>query len=405
MKPPTDLPETLSEQQVARTRFSRGWGLFQATLGHGFGEALWLFVTLRVALSALAWTIARLAPVPETCNQANYIPGHRQGFDFLLEGVWLRWDACWYEKIAASGYHRGDPSVNVGPRFPLLQRAGGFLFGGNLTLSGLVVTGLAYIVALTGLYRLLTRDFDETLARHTILYVSIFPTAFFFFAPFSEALFLGLAVWTILLAREGKWFWAGTLAFLCGLVRVQGVLLALPLAWEALQYWRAGRRHWPAWLAIVLAPLSFTLLTVYTKLVTGLTTFETQNIVWGNKLRFPWDVLALSWQEIAQHDNPIEVLNLLTVILCCIALLAGVRRLPVSYTLYAVPQVLLILLHENYVTPLTGTLRYALVIFPVFIVLARWSTQSRRFHYSWLIFSLALLGILLYAFLTGPFVA
>ncbi|MGN6673154.1 MAG: hypothetical protein ACTHMA_07630 [Thermomicrobiales bacterium] len=377
----------------------------RAALHGGLGEALWLFVTLRVVLSALAWTIARLAPMPETCDQAGYIPGHRQGLDLLLEGVWLRWDACWYEKVAAFGYQRGDPSVNFLPLFPWLQRAGGFLFGGNLTLSGLVVTGLAYIVALTGLYRLITRDFDEALARNTVLYISIFPTAFFFFAPFSEALFLCLAVWAILLAREERWGWVGALALLCGLVRVQGVVLALPLAWEAFQQWRAGRRRWLAWLAVTLAPLSFALLTLYTKLATGTTTFETQSVVWGNQLRWPWEVLALSWREITRHNNPMEVLNLLTVVLCCMALLAGVRRLPISYTIFAATQVFLILLHENFVTPLTGTLRYALVLFPVFVVLASWGLRSRRLHYSWLILSLALIGVLLYAFLTGPFVS
>ncbi|MGN6671656.1 MAG: hypothetical protein ACTHMA_00030, partial [Thermomicrobiales bacterium] len=133
--------------------------------------------------------------------------------------------------------------------------------------------------------------------------------------------------------------------------------------------------------------------------------FETQSVVWGNQLRWPWEVLALSWREITRHNNPMEVLNLLTVVLCCVALLAGVRRLPISYSLFAAPQVLLILLHENFVTPLTGTLRYALVLFPVFVVLASWGLRSRRLHYSWLILSLALLGVLLYAFLTGPFVA
>ena len=116
--------------------------------------------------------------------------------------------------------------------------------------------------------------------------------------------------------------------------------------------------------------------------------------------------VAATLLGVAVRRGPTPVrLSLILVSGGTLVLLAGVRRLPVSYSLFAAPQVLLILLHENYVTPLTGTLRYALVIFPVFVVLAGWGLRSRRLHYSWLILSLALLGVLLYAFLTGPFVA
>ncbi len=51
-----------------------------------------------------------------------------------------------------------------------------------------------------------------------------------------------------------------------------------------------------------------------------------------------------------------------------------------------------------------STSRYLLVVFPVFVVLALLG-RHRRPHYSWLILSLMLLGFLLFAFLSGPFVA
>jgi hypothetical protein len=43
--------------------------------------------------------------------------------------------------------------------------------GNNLTLSGLVVSGLAYLAAALGLYRLLAEDFDPAVARRTIVYL------------------------------------------------------------------------------------------------------------------------------------------------------------------------------------------------------------------------------------------
>jgi hypothetical protein len=63
---------------------------------------------------------------------------------------------------------------------------------------------------------LIARDFEPVVARRTVLLISIFPSAFFLFAPFTEALFLALAVWCIAMARERRWLLAGALGFLAG---------------------------------------------------------------------------------------------------------------------------------------------------------------------------------------------
>ena len=71
------------------------------------------------------------------------------------------------------------------PLYPLLMRAASLPLADNLTLGGLAVSGAAYIAAMTGLYRLVRDDFDDPVARRAILYLSIFPIAFFLFAPFT----------------------------------------------------------------------------------------------------------------------------------------------------------------------------------------------------------------------------
>ena len=67
------------------------------------------------------------------------------------------------------------------------------------------MSGVAYVGAMVGLYRLVARDLDPATARRTMVLISIFPSAFFLFAPFTEALFLALAVWTLVAARERRW--------------------------------------------------------------------------------------------------------------------------------------------------------------------------------------------------------
>jgi hypothetical protein len=369
----------------------------------GFGEALWLFVTMRVVFSLFALMASVLFQLPAPCTWEGGPLVNATGLSFRLLGVWQRWDACWYEKIAAVGYQPNDSAVAFFPLYPLLMRAAGAPLAGNLTLGGMIVSGVAYIAAMTGLYRLTLGDFDEQAAQRAVLYVSVFPAAFFLFAPFSEALFLALAVWALYLARRGAWGRAAMIALLAGLARTQGALLALPLAWEVVCQWRAGRRRLAGALVSLLPPCGFLLFLAYSKVFAGWTTFQAQQ-AWGLAARTPWAAAALSWQHIRQRGDAIEALNLALLGLFVIILIIGLRELPLSYTLYAAPQLLLIGTRQNFFSPLMATSRYVLVLFPAFVVLAL-LLQHRRLHYSWLILSLLLLALLLYAFLSGPFVA
>ena len=72
-------------------------------------------------------------------------------------------------------------------------------------------------------------------ARTTILLIAIFPTAFFFLAPYSESPFLLLSVSAFWFARRDRWALAGLMGALAALTRSIGVLLVLGLAVEAIQ--------------------------------------------------------------------------------------------------------------------------------------------------------------------------
>ena len=173
---------------------SRSWswpggGRLRGALPGGPGEALWLFVTLRLAFSLFALLASLVFRLARPCSGKEVRPPllHATGLDFRLLGVWQDWDACWYERIATVGYQPGDPSVNFFPLYPLLMRVTGMLLGGNLTLGGLVVSSVTYVAAMVGLYRLTCYDSGERVARRALLYISVFPTTFF--APFTESLF------------------------------------------------------------------------------------------------------------------------------------------------------------------------------------------------------------------------
>lgn len=395
------------------------------SLPEGLGDALWLFVLLRVGLGLFAVFVWAHVTIPGPCHFELARDGWRtippladSGAEFPFVGIWQRWDACWYSKVATFGYEPYEDSVAFWPLMPALMRIVSWPLGGDVALSGLVVAGIAYVAAATGLYRLVARDFSRPVARRTVLFISIAPAAFFLFAPFTEALFLALSVWTIVAARERAWWLAAAAALLASLTRIQGVFLVLPIAWEAWRAWReggmpsggrvspSGGRPWPlaGSVAATVAPLAGWLGFVgWSELTLGRTPLDAQDVWGGRQFHPPWEVVDASWRWIVDHQDPVQAVNLALLILFAVLLLVGLRRLPASYSLYAIPQLILIGTRIQ-PTPLTSTTRYLEVLFPAFVVAAL-AARGWRAQGTWIAASLLLLAALLWLFVTGDFVA
>src|SRR5918997_1730026 len=166
-----------------------------------------------------------------------------------------RWDAAWYLRIAESGYGGGGVRAAFFPLYPLLVRAGATPFGaspGALLVAAYAVALAAFLGALVLLHRLVSLELGRPLAQPALLLLAVFPAAAFFGAPYSESLFLLLAVGAFYAARTGHWAWAGACAGLASATRSAGLLLLIPLA---LIWWSATARRVrdAAWLLI--APL------------------------------------------------------------------------------------------------------------------------------------------------------
>jgi hypothetical protein len=396
----------------------------RARLPAGFEDAIALFLTMRVALGLVVIYLWWRGGVPGPCHfelarngWLTVPPLADEGVGLPLVGVWQRWDACWYGKIATFWYEPQELSVNFWPLFPLLTGFISPLVGGGVALAGLVVSGIAYVFAMVGLYRLVARDVDPVTARRTVVVLSIFPSAFFLFAPFTEALFLALAVWTMVAARERRWVLAGAVGLLAALTRIQGVFLIFPVGWEVAV--AAGLTAWRPWRSLALPAidwgvigrgliavggpaLGFWSFIGYTAATVGQTPLDTQD-AWGGKEFFPpWEVVDAAWTWAIERSDPLQAFNLILLIGFGVLLVVAARRLPISYTLYALPQFVLLATRIQ-PTPLTSTNRYLLVIFPVFVVLALipWA----RVRLAWGITSILFLALLLTEFQRGTFVA
>jgi hypothetical protein len=205
------------------------------------GLRLGLFVLGLVATALLpshvAFPHSLPGPVPVPGWPAHEItPGAHNLFT-----AWERFDALWFLRIATTGYAAGDGSAAFFPLYPMAIRAVSFVIGGHPLAAGLLVSNAAFFGALVVLFFLTSSELSPGAARKTVLYIAIFPTAFFFLAPYSESLFLLLSVGSFWAARRRKWPLAGALGALAAATRVFGLLLAPALAMEAVHQWREAR--------------------------------------------------------------------------------------------------------------------------------------------------------------------
>jgi hypothetical protein len=159
-----------------------------------------------------------------------------------------RYDSGWYLAILERGYGQappaGQPSEHVFfPLYPVLARAvrwvfrvDGFVAGQILSITSFFGAGLLF--AAEGRRRL-----GEAGGRRALLFLLLYPTAFFLVAMYSESLFLLLALAALREARRDRPIAAAILGLLTGLTRLTALALALPLAIEA---FRAAGQGGPA---------------------------------------------------------------------------------------------------------------------------------------------------------------
>jgi Gpi18-like mannosyltransferase len=157
---------------------------------------------------------------------------------YWMVNVFSRRDAAWYLDIAKHGYSfsPGEQSNTAFfPLYPALIWAAAKLAGhsdATILAVGIVLSNLSLLVALFYLNALVSLDFDEEVARRTILYVLVFPTTLFLSAFYSESLFLVAIIVAFYYARRANWLGAGLAGAAATLTRPPGVVIFAALALE-----------------------------------------------------------------------------------------------------------------------------------------------------------------------------
>ncbi len=138
-----------------------------------------------------------------------------------------RWDAPHYLEIAQNWYvNTGDPAnfIVFFPLYPILIR----LITPNfdyVNISALIVANVCSLIAFFYLYKLAKLEFNSKVAVKAVLFMSIFPMAYFLSAPYTEGLFFATVIASIYYARTNRWEVAGLLSMFAALSRLAGLLL------------------------------------------------------------------------------------------------------------------------------------------------------------------------------------
>lgn len=343
-------------------------GVVVPRIRDGLVPTLWAFLGARVLLFVVSAVGVGLVAMPE--GQPIGVPGWParapdQGWEALVTAT-ERQDALWYLRIATRGYDAGDASAAFFPLYPLTVRAVGSAPGLGPLGAGLLVANAAAFGALLMLHALTRLEFgDPEVARRAVLFTALFPTGFFLLAPFTEALFLLLAVSAFWFARRDRWGWAALAGAGAALTRPVGLVVAVGLAVEAIRQWRAeGRPALPRAVAVAAAGLAPLLYAgawwVWER--TPLAPLDAQ-ANWQREEWLPWVTVGRAI-DLAWRFRTWWLVDVVVVAVVVAGLLLVSRRVVAGYGVYAWMSLLIPLALPFPARPLLSAPRFVLVLFP-----------------------------------------
>ena len=203
----------------------------------------------------------------------TYFPiEHRTRWEIPLElraPLYAKFDSGWYLAIIEWGYGKPPPDGKPSNHafFPLYPTAAKVLRD-TLAIdgfhAGLVVTYLCLFLSMSAFFREGIERLGEKDARASVVFLLLFPTAFFFVAVYAESMFLLFALLAFRDARRGPTGKAVLWGFLLGLTRASA-LAAAPALFLAAAEPRGpdGGRRWGRALLVGAAPAATVLLWIY----------------------------------------------------------------------------------------------------------------------------------------------
>lgn len=388
------------DEQKASAIDMREWIAASRARSADFGVVLLIWGLSRIAFYVSGvwgtWLLPEMIAEP-----ARVAPNAR-----LLLALHWRWDAIHYYTLATDGYG-SNPLTAYFPILPLLINVVSRVLNGFRAplplpidqaetaplIAGVLIAHVAALIAFWLLFQVARDETDTPTAQRTVLYAALFPLGLYYAVPYTEALFLAASVGAFLASRRRQWIAAGVWIAIASGTRLVGVLLVPAIALEMVLLWRHGElqpREWRRMAAgMAIAPLGLLLFMLFLWQRTGdPLAFVNAQAAWSHERLFPLVTLVRginyalhpSWSA-APDLYARGVFHTLIVIGFLAILLVSARWWRPSYVLYGLLLFAIILASP---LPAERTMhslgRYLMILFPVYISLARWGKNAIVHH-------------------------
>ena len=377
-----------------------------------------VFILWQVLIAGIIFLGQRYIP-----SSLSYLYTEKRVVNLPL--LWSRanFDGIHYLDIARKGY--GIYQQAFFPLYPRLINLLTPVFDRRDLVAGWFISLVNFFLGLVLLVKLVKLDYEEKVARWTLIFLLSFPTAFFFSMVYTESLFLFLILASFYFARTKKWWLAGIFGALASATRLVGIFLlpALLVEWWEQQKVRGSKfavrgklnhstiQPFSHLLAIGLIPLGLLWYMRFLQIKFGdpLMFFRVQPYFGAGRAadkiillhQVSWRYLKMLWTvEKTSLIYFVVVLEFLTGLgFLGLLGLACRKKVRPSYLVFAI---------LSYLAPtLTGTFssmpRYVLTLFPCFIMMAL--IENRLFRALWLAVSGLLLVICTILFSQGYWIA
>jgi hypothetical protein len=243
---------------------------------------------------------------------------------------------------------------------------------GSFLAAGFWISGVASIAAAVLFHRLASLDHAED-ANRAVFFLFIFPTAFTLHIAYTESLFLTLSCGSLLCARSRRWALAGLLGACAALTRINGAALGAALlveVWLAHREERTFRREWLFVLLVPLGAIGF-LLVNFTVAGDAFAFLRHQHDHFGRTLAAPWTGYIALWRVFLRWGGSeafvLRGQELLFGTLIVLGTIGACRRLRPSYAAWMIVNTVLVM---SFTYPWSVP-RYTLILFPLFLLMAR----------------------------------
>jgi len=285
--------------------------------------------------------------------------------------IWHQWDAVHFVRLAEFGYSAADKfKAWFYPLYPWSVRFVNYLCGDFLGASFLV-SGIALLFAVVILRRIAVLEWSGEIARRSVFFFLIFPTAFYLHIGYTESLFLALALGSVFAARKERWWLAGVLGAFSWMTRANGIILLPTLAVEAGHQWFIGKRWRWQWLWVALVPAGFAVYLFLNWRISGdpLAFLKMRKELFHMSSSWPWIGITDAFRNLRRNPNQAEIVGTQELIFTAVGFVCAVVswfKLRPIYATWITGNWLLLVC----VTFIESMPRYALTMFPIFFLFA-----------------------------------